>query len=182
MQTSLLDRRSTRIVSRQHGFTLTEILVTVLVLSIGLLGVAGLHAWSLRNNHDALIRSHASALANDIADRMRANRQAALDGDYNLQLNTTPTGDETLAERDLVEWRTRLAEQLPNGRGSIQLAGAPSRLVTITIDWWERDAPAAAPEDAGEEGGEEGEEEEESEGADDPDDTTRVTFRTQTEI
>ncbi len=180
MDTGNLVSRSVANVSRQRGFTLTEILVTVLVLSIGLLGVAGLHAWSLRNNHDALIRSHASALANDIADRMRANRQAALAGQYNIQLSSTPTDESTLAGRDLVEWRTRLSEQLPNGRGQIELAAAPSRLVTITVDWWERDAPVAVDED-GEEVEEGGGEEEGGEDGE-PEDTNRVTFQTQTEI
>jgi type IV pilus assembly protein PilV len=123
---------------RNDGFTLTEILVTLVIISVGLLGVAGLHSVSLRNNFDALIRSHASALADEIADRMRTNRTRALAGDYNINLGATRTGT-TLADTDLVAWKARLATQLPNGDGSIALAAAPSRLVTITIQWGERD-------------------------------------------
>jgi type IV pilus assembly protein PilV len=138
--------RSMSEVSTSRGFTLIEILVTLVIISVGLLGVAGLHALSLRNNYDALIRSHASALAGDIADRMRANRDAAFDGDYDLPMNSDPSAGEgaTLADTDLVEWVTRLEEQLPNGDGSIQMAPAPApgdpqiRLVTITIQWGER--------------------------------------------
>lgn len=146
---------STRLMSRKagpcspqtaRGFTLVEILVTLIIVSVGLLGVAGLHALSLRNNYDALIRSHASALAGDIADRMRANRDAALDSKYDLAMGAIPTvgEDGTLAETDLVEWTERLAQQLPNGQGSIAIAAAPAagasqtRLVTITIEWGER--------------------------------------------
>jgi type IV pilus assembly protein PilV len=122
----------------QSGFTLTEILVTLVIISVGLLGVAGLHSMSLRNNFDALIRSHASALADEIADRMRTNRTRALAGDYNITIGATRTGT-TLADADLIAWKQRLTAQLPNGDGSVALAVAPSRLVTITIQWGERD-------------------------------------------
>jgi type IV pilus assembly protein PilV len=120
-----------------NGFTLVEILVTLVIISVGLLGIAGLHSMSLRNNFDALIRSHASALADEIADRMRTNRTRALAGDYNVAVGATRSG-ATQADADLSAWKARLATQLPNGDGSIVLAAAPSRLVTITIQWGER--------------------------------------------
>jgi len=119
------------------GFTLIEILVTLIIISVGLLGIAGLHSMSLRNNFDALIRSHASALADEIADRMRTNRTRALAGDYNVALGATRNG-ATQADADLSAWKARLATQLPGGDGSIAQAAAPSRLVTITIQWGER--------------------------------------------
>jgi type IV pilus assembly protein PilV len=124
-----------------RGFTLTEILVTLVIISVGLLGVAGLHSMSLRNNFDALIRSHASALADEIADRMRTNRTRALAGDYNIALGVPRTGP-TLADADINDWRLRLRAQLPgDADGAVSLAAPPSRLVTITIQWGERDQP-----------------------------------------
>lgn len=66
-----------------RGLTLVEILVALLVLSIGLLGLAALQTTSLRFNTSAYYRTQATALAYDLSDRMRANRQAALDGLYN---------------------------------------------------------------------------------------------------
>lgn len=125
----------------QHGLTLVEILVAVLIISVGLLGVAGLHSFSLRNNFDALLRSHASALAGDIADRMRANRQVVLTtpATYQIALNQSPptlAADSPTAVRDLNEWRDAVAAALPQGVGSIVVAG---RLATITIQWGERD-------------------------------------------
>ncbi len=57
-----------------EGFTLLEILVAVLVLSIGLLGIAGLQVTGLRFNHSAYARTQATLLAYELADRMRANR------------------------------------------------------------------------------------------------------------
>ena len=65
---------------RISGFTLLEVLVALVILSIGLLGLAGLQAASLRYNHSSYLRSQATLIAYDIVDRMRANRQEALNG------------------------------------------------------------------------------------------------------
>ena len=58
----------------QSGFTLIEVLITVLVVSIGLLGLAGLQISGLRANMGSEVRSNAAILANNIAERMRANQ------------------------------------------------------------------------------------------------------------
>ena len=120
------------------GFTLVEILVTMVILSAGLLGIAALHTATLRNNLDSAFRSQASALAADIADRMRANRNVALTGSYNIALgDATPTlaGTPTLAQQDLNAWRTLLARALPNGTGAVLVA---ADICTITVRWGER--------------------------------------------
>jgi type IV pilus assembly protein PilV len=62
----------------QSGFTLVEVLVAVVVLAVGLLGLAGLQVTSVRFNNSAYLRSQATNLAYDIADRIRANRSVAL--------------------------------------------------------------------------------------------------------
>jgi type IV pilus assembly protein PilV len=124
--------------NRSAGMTIIEILITMLVISVGLLGVAGLHSLSLRNNYDALMRSHASALAADIADRMRTNREAALANAYEIDFDSTPgtiDEDSTIAEIDEYEWLTALAATLPQGRGRVEL---DDNLVIITIRWGER--------------------------------------------
>ena len=100
-------------------------------MSVGLLGIAALHTASLRNNLDSAMRSQASALAADIADRMRANRDAALAPDitYNIALgDATPTlaGTPTLAQRDLNAWRTLLAQVLPAGTGAVAIDPPPT--------------------------------------------------------
>lgn len=122
------------------GFTLIEVLVTLVILSVGLLGIAALHTTSLRNNLDSALRSQASALAADIADRMRGNRNAALNGDYNIALgDPTPTlaGSPPLAQRDLNAWRTLLAQVLPYGNGSVAPV-AGTDVFVITVQWGER--------------------------------------------
>ncbi len=65
---------------RSRGFTLLEVLVAMVVLSVGLLGLSGLQTSSLRNNHSAFLRSQATLVSNDIIDRMRANRDSAIGG------------------------------------------------------------------------------------------------------
>jgi type IV pilus assembly protein PilV len=126
--------------SRHSGFTLVEVLVTLVILSVGLLGVAALHTASLRNNLDSALRSQASALASDIADRMRANRNAALGGTYNLAMtDATPTltGTPTVAQLDLNAWRTSLAQVLPSGTGSVNVNNVTD-ICVITVQWGER--------------------------------------------
>ncbi len=58
----------------QQGFSLIEVMVTMLIVSIGLLGIAGIIMTSLKNSQSSYGRSQATLLANDIIDRMRANR------------------------------------------------------------------------------------------------------------
>lgn len=118
--------------ARQSGFTLLEVMISVLVLSIGLLGLAGLQASGLRNNHSAYLRSQAVFYSYDIIDRMRANRLSALSGTYNIALGTpAPTGS-TIAETDLREWKKLLKDNLPSGDGETSVNGG---MVTVTVQW-----------------------------------------------
>lgn len=88
----------------QRGFTLIEVMISVLILAIGLLGVASMQTRSLQMNQSAQFSSQASILAYDIIDRMRANRGAALSGDYNRALGDAVPGGATPTTRDLREW------------------------------------------------------------------------------
>jgi type IV pilus assembly protein PilV len=125
---------------KQSGFTLLEVLVAVLVLSIGLLGLAGLLASSIRNNQSAYQRTQATWLAYDIVDRMRVNRPAALASDYDTTLGTpancaaNPTLSGAMAAQDLTGWKTLLACALPAGDGAVALNTA-TRQVTVTVQW-----------------------------------------------
>ena len=115
-----------------RGFTLLEVLVAIVVLSIGLLGLAGLMASSLKNSHSAYQRTQATWLAYDALDRMRANRQVALAGGYNLALGATPGGSD-LAATDLGEWDAALTNTLPAGDGSIAVAAGGA--VKVIVQW-----------------------------------------------
>jgi type IV pilus assembly protein PilV len=122
----------------QGGATLVEVLVAVLVLSIGLLGIAGLQLSALQNNRNAHVRSQASMLAYYIADRMRANRTVALTGGYDVDFGETPAG-VTLNELDLRNWKTELANTLPSGDGEITLTTVGTNVVArIRVRWTTR--------------------------------------------
>jgi type IV pilus assembly protein PilV len=124
------------------GFTLVEVLVALVVLSIGLLGVAGLQIVGLRGNLSAASRTQASYLAEDIIDRMRANYVAARGPDgtgrpslqYQTALgSTTPSGSDPTAVADVAAWATEL-QALPSGQGSINV-NANTNIATVTIQW-----------------------------------------------
>ena len=74
-------RRVGRWTSRQRGFTLVEVLVTVIIISIGLLGVAGLQLAAMRSNHSAYLRTQATIAAYDLIDRMRTD-PASFNGEH----------------------------------------------------------------------------------------------------
>ncbi len=114
-----------------------EALITVVIVSVGLLGIAGLIATSLKVNQGAQIRSQASWLANDIIDRMRANRATAQT--YAMTGCPAPTGS-SVAQQDLANWCAALGI-LPSGTGSVVLAGDR---VTVTVQWNDTRAGGAA--------------------------------------
>lgn len=137
----------------QVGVTLIEVLVTVLVLGIGLLGIAMVQMESLNANHSAYMRSQAVNLAYDMTDRMRANREAALAGDYDHARGSPPPAGTTVADQDLNEWLTELAALLPVASGGILRSNDQ---VTVVVRWQDTRTGAAACEEP-----EEGEEPEE---------------------
>lgn len=124
---------------KQSGFTLLEILVAMLVLAIGLLGLAGLMTSSMRNNLSASHRTQATWMAYDIVDRMRANRVTAVTGGYATPMGTAaacsaaqPTG--TVPAQDIAAWKSQLACALPAGNGSI-VVDTNTKVATVLIQW-----------------------------------------------
>ena len=114
---------------RQSGVSMVEVLVTTVVTSIGLLGLAGLQASGMRVEQGSIHRGQAAQLAYDMVDRMRANVASA--DDYALALGAATPEGTTRAERDLQDWRLRL-RSLPAGTGSVALNG---NAVTVVVQW-----------------------------------------------
>jgi type IV pilus assembly protein PilV len=122
---------------RNNGFTLVEAMVALIVLSVGLLGIAALYVETLRANRTSLHRTQAVNVATDIADRMRSNRNPA-----NAYACGTPcnpaTGGNAIAIADLTDWVTRINTQLPGGTAAVAYtaptATTPAAYV-VSIGW-----------------------------------------------
>ena len=128
-----------------RGFTLIETMVALLVISVGMIGVAALHGQALSASGTAIRRSLAIGLASDIADRVRVNRGAQLayegDGaDHNCDDPTNEGGADCspaeMAAHDLFVWKTEVEASLPGGQGTIDVdAGTNPPLYTVTVSW-----------------------------------------------
>lgn len=119
-------------ISPQKGVTMIEVLVAVVVLSIGLLGLAGLQTVGLSHNRSASFRSTATMMTYSILDSMRANRTAAMNGGYNIAIGASATSGNSIAEQDVNTWLNELALRLPAGTGAINV---DNNVVTVTIQW-----------------------------------------------
>ena len=121
---------------KQKGFSLLEIMITLLIISFGLLGIAGIIINSLKNNQSSYSRTQASMLANDIIDRMRANRTTAetLPYPYNLAMTDAPSGSGVVFD-DLDQWRKSLAAAMPSGSGTGSVNIDVNKKVTVIVQW-----------------------------------------------
>ena len=137
----------------QQGFALIEVLTTILVVSFGLIGLAGMGVVGLKNNHMSYYRSIATQQAYDMSDRMRANLGDTTGGvkgtssstNYNSisgpgtnqSCITTAAGCSyaQLAQYDQYAWNAANAALLPGGTGTV--TGSVSTYFTITVSWTE---------------------------------------------
>lgn len=127
--------------AKQGGFTLLEILVAIVVVSLGLLGLAGLQASTLRNNQIAYYRAVAVQQTYDMADRIRANQAGSRGGNYNNLTAGSPADPDCVANvctaaqiatADHSQWNNNNARLLPNGTGTVAGNGT---VFVITIAW-----------------------------------------------
>lgn len=146
------------------GFSMIEVLVTLLIISLALLGTAGLQAYAMRMNQGGQFRSQAVLMASDLAERMEANKAAAIAGSYVVAQSSTPATASAactssacaamaLAAYDLAQWQSAVAATLPQGSWSVtQVATGNPTTYRITIGWVDRKADttqAAYDEDTG---------------------------------
>jgi type IV pilus assembly protein PilV len=141
---SLSFRRRNR--RTEAGFSLIEVLVSIVVLSFGLLGMVGLQAASLQANRDARLQSTAILLARDIAEAMRGNKIVAMGATNPYIGNFQSTGGAALvptvasyclnvgsncatptatADAQMTEWLARVSSELPGARVSICKDASP---------------------------------------------------------
>ncbi|MDE3209501.1 MAG: type IV pilus modification protein PilV [Pseudomonadota bacterium] len=126
----------------QSGVGLIEVMVAVLVLSIGFLGVAALQVVSLSTNNSAMARSMAVIASYSIQDAMRADIANARAGSYNtgttpIKANACPAAGTTLATWQLNQWCAELGNRLgaaASTTGAIKCSNTGDCTVTITFD------------------------------------------------
>lgn len=151
-----------QVISHQKGFTLVEMMVAIVVLSIGLLGVAGLQAATAKYQVTTIVRSSISALVSDLSERIRVNpdvagssfvqgvassseyvitdnwatqQSAALTVTKNCE-STACTASER-ATFDLLQWRSKLRQSLPQGAALV--GGNKSQGITVAVMWMDKE-------------------------------------------
>ncbi len=120
------------------GFTLLEVLVAMVVLSVGLLSLAGLQVIGLRTGHSSYLRTQATIQSYDMIDRMRANENGVISGGYNKPTQTASAGAEhtdcetvngcstvSMAAHDLFRWNQAISDVLPGGIGVVCIDSTP---------------------------------------------------------
>ncbi|RFF31099.1 type IV pilus modification protein PilV [Wenzhouxiangella sediminis] len=106
--------------ARQGGTSMIEVLVTILVMSVGLLGLAALQGFSLQAGQSAYYRTQATNLAYEVTDFARVNRSAAIDS------CSLPV---------LESWDNFVETQLPGGELAIQFTNCDAGQITVTVTW-----------------------------------------------
>jgi len=129
--------------NRTQGFSLIEVLVSLLIMTLGIVGVMSLQTQSLKSNQRAYFRTQADILSRDITARMYANREEARKGTYAAQSKPNNAPDcraasctpAQMAAWDLSEWFQRIEQQLPEGSAElVNLPGDTTRYL-ITLRW-----------------------------------------------
>ena len=146
-----LERQRAASCRSQTGVGLLELLIAVLILSFGILGITAMQARALSYSQLSTYRSQATALTDDMLDRMRLDRAKVRHGDWSSTLNQTSASyaaPTSLAERELGDWKSRVHDLLPNGAASITTVTATSTdepvHITIQIQWAERDSTVSS--------------------------------------
>ncbi len=127
----------------QTGFSLIESMVALVVVSVGMIGIASLYGQGLSASRTALYRTQAVNLAADMADRIRVNRLGGPNyGGAAANNNCDPPGvvnctPAQMAAHDLFVWTNQVTQQLPNGAGTVVVAGTSPPTYTITVNWQE---------------------------------------------
>lgn len=132
----------------QRGFSLIEVLIALLLLAVGLLGLAFLQVVNVRYTTSAEQRTIATNLATEVLDMMRSNPRHVVvyarltddsfDGFAAPEDGCSVTGDEAASPlSNILRWRCHVSERLPGGRGNVVIAGDETAgyNATVTIRW-----------------------------------------------
>ena len=127
--------------NKQRGVTIIEVLVAMLILAVGLLGMASMQVRAVSDTSNSSFRSIAIFYANDMADRIRSNPVGERGNLYNDEsggavkascLTVAGCDSSDMAANDKFEWLTNVAQALPAGTGEITKNG---NVYTVTVSW-----------------------------------------------
>jgi type IV pilus assembly protein PilV len=131
---------------RMSGISMVEALVALVIISVGMLGIAGLYLTSLQAGRSAALRVQAINLASDMADRVRANKRGrsfyqatATDKGESKDCKTKTCTTEDIAKNDIYIWKRAISEALPanaNGQLTFTESGEPD-VVEVKVVWRE---------------------------------------------
>lgn len=116
------------------GFSLIEVLISMVIISIGLLGAMALQATSLKEAQVSNYRDNATLIAQSVLDAIRANRANAVG--YTITLAASAPTGTSITATDLQNFKNSAAELLPSGNGSITVSAGTST-ATINLQWSE---------------------------------------------
>lgn len=143
---------------RQQGASLIEVLVALLLVSVGLLGMAGLSSAGLGHSKASQLRLTGTALANDYADRARANIYGYDLGQYDIDFDDDapahpawsasqtdmPTAAGHVADYDKAAFINLVADRLPSGQVVVKSIRTPNqRVLNLWVLWREAETEAA---------------------------------------
>lgn len=141
--------QSPRSTKAQLGVGLIEILISLLMIAIGVLGLTTLQVNGLKNNRSSYYRTQATVLAYDIIDRMRANTTQASNGAYIIatgaasgSICTASCTPAQIATTDILEWKANMGSDLPSGDGAIATTPGTTNGYTISIQWTNHNSSA----------------------------------------
>ncbi|MGH8222088.1 MAG: type IV pilus modification protein PilV [Woeseiaceae bacterium] len=143
MQARTNNRSTCRAARRTAGFTLVEVLIALIILSVGMLGIAGLYVHSMQAGRTSMFRHHAVTLAGDVADRIRANPRARVTyagagNEHPCVLGGVDCTVEQMAENDIWLWDQQAVDTLPNGDVAVVFDDAVvPPTYEITVSWTE---------------------------------------------
>jgi type IV pilus assembly protein PilV len=135
---------------RQAGSSLLEVLIAILLMSFGMLALAGMQAYAVAAQKNAANRAIASALANELAELVRLNPAGFAAGNYDVSMMTTGNAPEAepcaypncttpalLAAADLSSFQILVRSQLPLGGVELSRPGFSAKEADLWIIWQE---------------------------------------------
>ena len=130
--------------NKQGGVTLIEALIAMVILAVGVLGLAGVQARQLVETRTANSRSIAVRLIDDLNERMQLNTAGVRAGNYALTLGSVPATSNCstaactpaqLASFDIAQWRANVASLLPNGNAAVFRNVTDTRQIGVLVAW-----------------------------------------------